>query len=160
MPQLPANGLPLRADLHTLIDRGLMTVMPENVIEVSDQIKEAYGNGRRYYALHGQKLRVLPEAPRGPRPNAWTGTIITCSGHKRGSEHVMVVNLLSESLLDLWMASFTLFFAQADVAPSFRPFKAGRTGRATPSLCNWRLPGGNPQRYCEEAKQSMFERDA
>ncbi|RYZ90657.1 MAG: hypothetical protein EOP04_03255 [Proteobacteria bacterium] len=52
----------LRADLHTLFDRGLMTVTTDNRIEVSSQIKEAYGNGRHYYALHGQELQVLPKA--------------------------------------------------------------------------------------------------
>lgn len=61
-PHLPSNGLLLRADLHTLFDRGLMTVTPENIIEISGHLKEAYGNGRHYYALHGQKLQVLPEA--------------------------------------------------------------------------------------------------
>ncbi|RYE65313.1 MAG: hypothetical protein EOO81_12860 [Oxalobacteraceae bacterium] len=61
-PHLPNNGLLLRADLHTLFDRGLMTITSDNRIEVSSQIKETYGNGRHYYALHGQELQVLPKA--------------------------------------------------------------------------------------------------
>jgi putative restriction endonuclease len=60
-PHLPSNGLLLRADLHTLFDRGLMTVTADNRIEVSGHIKETYGNGRHYYKLHGQELQVLPE---------------------------------------------------------------------------------------------------
>lgn len=61
-PHLPAKGLLLRADLHTLFDRGLMTITTDNRVEVSSQIKETWGNGRHYYALHGQKLEVLPES--------------------------------------------------------------------------------------------------
>ena len=61
-PHLTSNGLLLRADLHTLFDRGLMTITSDNRIEVSNQIKETYGNGRHYYALHGQELQIVPKA--------------------------------------------------------------------------------------------------
>jgi putative restriction endonuclease len=61
-PHLPSNGLLLRADLHTLFDRGLMTVTVDHHIEVSKSIKEDYGNGRDYYALHGQSMSVMPDA--------------------------------------------------------------------------------------------------
>jgi putative restriction endonuclease len=76
-PHLPSNGLLLRADLHTLFDRGLMTVTTENRIEVSAQIKEAYGNGKVYYALHGQKLQVLPQAL-----SDRNSLVLLCSGAK------------------------------------------------------------------------------
>jgi putative restriction endonuclease len=39
-----------------------MTITSDNHILVSKQIKEAYGTGRHYYELHGQKLQVLPQA--------------------------------------------------------------------------------------------------
>lgn len=58
------NGLLLRADLHILFDQGLVTVTPEHVVEVSDSIKEKFENGRDYYALRGQKLKVLPASQR------------------------------------------------------------------------------------------------
>jgi putative restriction endonuclease len=56
----PSNGILLRQDLHTLFDRGYMTVTPVHRIEVSSRIKEEFHNGKEYYALHGQNMR-LPE---------------------------------------------------------------------------------------------------
>lgn len=56
------NGLLLRSDMHTLFDKGLLTVTPEHRIEVSSEIKEQYVNGRRYYAYHGEALRSVPAA--------------------------------------------------------------------------------------------------
>jgi putative restriction endonuclease len=55
------NGLLLRQDLHTLFDRGYLTVTPEYKIEVSQRIKEEFNNGKEYYAMHGTKLGV-PES--------------------------------------------------------------------------------------------------
>lgn len=55
------NGLLLREDLHTLFDRGYMTVTKNLKIEVSKRIREDFGNGRDYYKTHGQGLLVLPE---------------------------------------------------------------------------------------------------
>lgn len=58
----PANGLLMRQDLHTLFDRGYVTVSPDHHIEVSSRIKEEFHNGKEYYALHGSQIR-LPQAP-------------------------------------------------------------------------------------------------
>ena len=55
------NGLLLREDLHTLFDHGYMTITKDMKIEVSKRIKEDYGNGREYYAMHGKGLIVLPQ---------------------------------------------------------------------------------------------------
>lgn len=59
-PHSIQNGLLLRKDLHTLFDRGYLTVTDKLHVEVSKRIKEDYGNGREYYALHGKKLSVIP----------------------------------------------------------------------------------------------------
>ena len=59
-PHNVSNGLLLRSDLHLLFDRGLITVTPDHHIEVSQRIREQWQNGREYYALHGQQLRILP----------------------------------------------------------------------------------------------------
>lgn len=56
-PHDPRNGLLLRSDLHTLFDRGYVTVTPELKVEVSNRIREESENGRDYYKLHGQSLR-------------------------------------------------------------------------------------------------------
>lgn len=60
-PHLTSNGLLLRRDIHTLFDRGYITVNEGLRIEVSKRIKEDYGNGREYYAFHGKKLAEIPE---------------------------------------------------------------------------------------------------
>lgn len=60
-PHEVRNGLLLREDLHTLFDRGYLTVTKDYRVEVSKRIKEDYGNGRDYYAMHGRRLMVLPE---------------------------------------------------------------------------------------------------
>jgi putative restriction endonuclease len=58
------NGLLLRSDMHTLFDRGYLTVTPEYRVEVSSQIAEQYTNGKLYYSYHGQELRSLPDEAR------------------------------------------------------------------------------------------------
>ncbi|MBA1335389.1 MAG: Restriction endonuclease [Firmicutes bacterium] len=60
-PHSTNNGLLLRKDLHTLFDRGYMTINEDLHIEVSKRIKEDYGNGREYYAFHGRKLIETPD---------------------------------------------------------------------------------------------------
>ncbi len=64
------NGLLLRRDLHTLFDRGYVTVTPDRRFEVSRRIREDFENGRDYYALHGKEVRapkVSTERPRRDR---------------------------------------------------------------------------------------------
>lgn len=60
-PHAVNNGLLLREDLHTLFDRGYLTITEDYRIEVSKRIKEDYGNGREYYKMHGKNLLVLPQ---------------------------------------------------------------------------------------------------
>jgi putative restriction endonuclease len=61
-PHSTCNGLLLRKDLHTLFDRGYLTIDESLHIEVSKRIKEDYGNGREYYAFHGKKLAEVPDS--------------------------------------------------------------------------------------------------
>jgi putative restriction endonuclease len=58
----PNNGLLLRSDLHTLFDKGYVTVTPDYRFEVSRRVKEEFDNGREYYAFHGQEIRVPEES--------------------------------------------------------------------------------------------------
>jgi len=51
------NGILLRQDIHTLFDRGYVTITPEFNIEVSRRIKEEFENGRDYYKYNGQLMR-------------------------------------------------------------------------------------------------------
>lgn len=63
----PRNGIFLRSDIHTLFDRGYVTVSENHRFEVSRRLKEDWENGRDYYALHGREIR-LPAAAEG-RPD-------------------------------------------------------------------------------------------
>jgi putative restriction endonuclease len=58
----PDNGILIRSDLHTLFDRGYVTVTPEYKFEVSRRVREEYENGHEYYALHGQRIHVPEKA--------------------------------------------------------------------------------------------------
>jgi putative restriction endonuclease len=60
-PHIPNNGLLLRQDLHTLFDKGYLTISEDLHIEVSKRIREDFGNGREYYSFHGRKLLELPD---------------------------------------------------------------------------------------------------
>ena len=57
-----SNGILLRRDLHALFDKGYITINPSMLLEVSSKIKEEFDNGRDYYKLHGNPIR-LPENP-------------------------------------------------------------------------------------------------
>jgi len=50
------------SDLHNLFDQGYLTVTLDFRVEVSRRIREEFENGRDYYALHGEPLKVLPSA--------------------------------------------------------------------------------------------------
>lgn len=58
----PTNGLLLRQDVHTLFDRGYLTVAPDYRVEVSRRFKEEFDNGKEYYALQGRPI-LLPDNP-------------------------------------------------------------------------------------------------
>lgn len=65
----PTNGILLRQDLHTLFDRGYMTVTPSHQIEVSSRIREEFHNGKEYYKLHGEAMRLPTCGDRQPSPD-------------------------------------------------------------------------------------------
>lgn len=64
-PHAADNGLLLRSDLHTLFDQGYVSVTPDLRVLVSRTIREEFENGRDYYALAGQSMR-LPAAGNPP----------------------------------------------------------------------------------------------
>ena len=66
------NGLLLRRDIHSLFDRGYVTVTPELRFEVSRRIKEEFENGRDYYALHGRSVQPPDDVLRQPDRQALT----------------------------------------------------------------------------------------
>lgn len=55
------NGLLLRSDVHTLFDRGYITVTPEHrVLVASRALKDDFDNGEPYVPFHGTTIH-LPE---------------------------------------------------------------------------------------------------
>lgn len=60
-PNLTANGLLLRSDLHKLFDAGYLTVTGNLKVEVSPRIKSEFENGKEYYKFHGKSLVQMPK---------------------------------------------------------------------------------------------------
>lgn len=56
-PHEPNNGLLLRSDLHTLFDRGYLTIDSGLRLRVSSRIRKEFENGRDYCALEGHTIR-------------------------------------------------------------------------------------------------------
>ena len=57
------NGLLLRSDVHTLFDRGYITVTPDHKVLVAAQrLKEDYDNGEPYVPFHGASIHT-PQSP-------------------------------------------------------------------------------------------------
>lgn len=61
------NGLLLRSDVHTLFDRGYVTVGPDFQFRVSRRLKADFDNGEHYFQLQGTKIWVPPDI--GEQPN-------------------------------------------------------------------------------------------
>jgi putative restriction endonuclease len=61
-----SNGILLRRDIHSLFDLGYVTISPDLRFEVSRKIREEYENGRYYYSLHGNQIRVPGDPKRQP----------------------------------------------------------------------------------------------
>ena len=57
-PHAIDNGLLLRSDLHTLFDRGYVTVTPDLRVRVSRRIREEFENGHDYYELDGRAINA------------------------------------------------------------------------------------------------------
>lgn len=56
------NGLLLRSDIHTLFDRGYVTITPELEFRASRRLRTEFDNGEEYFALQGHDL-WLPDRP-------------------------------------------------------------------------------------------------
>ena len=53
-----SNGLLLRSDIHRLFDKGYVGVTADHHFVVSKRLKDDFSNGRSYYPLHGQEIRL------------------------------------------------------------------------------------------------------
>jgi putative restriction endonuclease len=53
------NGLSLRSDIHTLFDRGYVTVSPDYEFKVSDRLRDDFANGEIYYQYASARRSIL-----------------------------------------------------------------------------------------------------
>ncbi len=67
-PHDVSNGILMRADLHRLFDTGYITVAPDFRLEVSGRLKADFSNGKTYYPLAGNRIRLPKD--RSETPNA------------------------------------------------------------------------------------------
>lgn len=65
---LASNGLLLRSDIHTLYDRGYVTITPDFRFEVSPRLRREFENGRHYYAMGGEHIQLPADATMRPDP--------------------------------------------------------------------------------------------
>ena len=66
-PHSVSNGLLLRSDVHTLYDRGYVTIAPDPRFHVSRRLKKDFDIGEHYYQLDGSTIWVPRGADRRPR---------------------------------------------------------------------------------------------
>jgi putative restriction endonuclease len=50
------------SNLHTLFDRGYITITNDYHVAVSRRIRDEFSNGRGYYAFDGKALQVTPQS--------------------------------------------------------------------------------------------------
>lgn len=53
-----SNGLLLRSDIHTLFDRGYVTITPDYKFAVSKRLDADWRNGKVYYGLAGKTIQL------------------------------------------------------------------------------------------------------
>ncbi|MBI1892687.1 MAG: HNH endonuclease [Candidatus Rokubacteria bacterium] len=62
------NGLLLRTDVHTLFDRGYVTVAPDYRFQVSRRLRDDFDNGEYYHQFRGQSIWLPRHAEERPSP--------------------------------------------------------------------------------------------
>lgn len=63
------NGLALRSDIHTLFDRGYVTVTPDYRFVVSERLRDEFDNGEVYYEYAKERSSILLPADVKNLPN-------------------------------------------------------------------------------------------
>jgi len=64
------NGLLLRSDVHTLFDRGYVTVTPDHRLRVSTRLRDEFDNGAYYLNMDGAAIRLPARSDDRPDPAA------------------------------------------------------------------------------------------
>ena len=63
------NGLLLRSDIHTLFDRGYLTITPGLEVAVSKRLQTEFNNGAEYLAMAGRRLNPPTRPDQRPNPD-------------------------------------------------------------------------------------------
>jgi len=61
-----SNGLLLRSDVHTLFDRGYVSVSPDYKFLVSDRLSRNWQNGKVYYAIRNTNIHLPSDRTNWP----------------------------------------------------------------------------------------------
>lgn len=64
----PTNGILLRQDIHTLFDRGYITIAPDYRVAVSKRIKEEFNNDAEYCVRVIRMTTLFWNVPTKPSP--------------------------------------------------------------------------------------------
>lgn len=67
-PHEISNGLLLRSDLHRLYDKGYVAITADHRFVVSKRLRQDFENGRSYYPLDGQLVRLPSATENHPDP--------------------------------------------------------------------------------------------
>jgi hypothetical protein len=78
------NGLLPRSDVHTLFDRGYLSVDSRHRLLVSPRLGEDFGNGDQFYARQGKSSSYPNAGPTGRTAASWNGTSMKSSRPRRG----------------------------------------------------------------------------
>ncbi len=72
---LVSNGLLLRSDVHTLFDRGYVTITPNLRFRASRRLRTEFQNGAEYFAMEGRELWLPARNEDRPSPEflEWHG---------------------------------------------------------------------------------------
>jgi len=60
------NGLLLRSDVHTLFDKGYVTITPDDRFRVSQRLRSDFDNGEHYFALEHSAVQMPGQPERRP----------------------------------------------------------------------------------------------
>lgn len=77
-PHSVSNGLLLRSDVHTLFDKGYVTITPDLRFRVSRRLKTDFDNGEHYDLLDSSAIWVPRGSEHRPRPEPSSGTPTQC----------------------------------------------------------------------------------
>ena len=72
------NGLLLRSDVHTLFDRGYLTVTTDHKLQVSRHLRDDFDNGQYYYDMQDAEIwtPTRPEDRPNPEFLEWHGDMV------------------------------------------------------------------------------------